>query len=245
MKKVLVVEDNINSRNMITNVLSQIDPSLKIYETGSAEEAYYIAICQSIQLFIVDIILNKDVPGDVSGIVFADRLRKCKQYKHVPIVIITALEDPKLNAYSHLHCCSYLEKPIDIEGMKSVLKEALEIPVVKEKNEYVYFRKDGILYSVCMKDIIFITVEGRHNRIVCKEEIIETGYISCKQLLELLDSDDFVQCNRSTIVNRQYIKTIDTTNRYITLKGTDIILEIGIIMKKGFLQKINIENDCD
>ena len=35
MKKVLVVEDNINSRNMITNVLSQIDPSLKIYETGS------------------------------------------------------------------------------------------------------------------------------------------------------------------------------------------------------------------
>ena len=245
MKKVLVVEDNTNSRSMIVNVLSQIDPALKIYQTGNVEEAYYIAMCQSIELFIVDIILNKNVPGDVSGIVFADRLRKCKQYKYIPMIIITALEDLKLNAYSHLHCYSYLEKPIDIGRMKSVLKEALEIPVVRQKNEYVYFRKDGILYSVCKNDIMFITVEGRHNRIVCKEENIETGYKSCKQLLELLDSDNFVQCNRNTIVNRQYIKIIDSTNRYIILKGSSIVLEIGIIIKKGFLQKLNIENDYD
>ena len=90
-----------------------------------------------------------------------------------------------------------------------------------------------------------VVVEGRHNRIVCKEENIETGYKSCKQLLELLDSDNFVQCNRNTIVNRQYIKIIDSTNRYIILKGSSIVLEIGIIMKKGFLQKLNIENDYD
>lgn len=76
MRKVLIVEDNDNSRSMVIKALFQIDSALKVYEANNAEDAYYIAMNQSISLFVIDIILSKDVPGDVSGIIFADRLRK-------------------------------------------------------------------------------------------------------------------------------------------------------------------------
>ena len=238
MRKALIVEDNDNSRSMVIKALFQIDSALKVYEANNAEDAYYIAMNQSISLFVIDIILSKDVPGDVSGIIFADRLRKCDQYKYTPMIILTALEDPKLNAYSQLHCYSYLEKPINIEKMKEILKEALELPICRKKDEYVYFRKDGILHSIKKSDILYISVERRHTVIVCMNEKVEIGYKTCRQLLELLDSDDFIQCNRSTIVNRKYIRSVDAVSRYIMLKYSEQILEVGIIMKKSFLEKL-------
>ena len=58
---------------------------------------------------------------------------------------------------------------------------------------------------------------------------------------EVITSKDFIQCNKNTVVNRQYIHNIDGTNRYITLVENRGKLEIGPRLKKEFLRRL--END--
>ena len=66
-------------------------------------------------------------------------------------------------------------------------------------------------------------------------------YKSCKKIVEDIASKDFIQCNKNTVVNRQYIHNIDGTNRYITLVENRGKLEIGPRLKKEFLRRL--END--
>ncbi len=238
MKNVLILEDNQITRNLIVEILSGVAKNLKVYAVGNIYEAYKIAMTQGIELFIVDIVLDTSVPGDVSGIEFVDRIRKITSYKYVPVVILASLEDPKFFVFNHLHCYSYLEKPVDIDTMKKVLKEALEVPVIRYEKEYAYFRRDGILYSILKSDILYIETANRKNRIVCRKEQINVAYKSCKSFLEELDSKQFIQCNRSTIVNKKHIKAVDYVNRYIYLKEPGMVLELGVSIKKRFLQEL-------
>lgn len=238
MKNVLILEDNQITRNLIVEILSGVAKNLKVHAVGNIYEACKIAMTQEIELFIVDIVLDTSVPGDVSGIEFVDRIRKIASYKYVPVVILAPLEDPKFFVFNHLHCYSYLEKPVDIDTMKKVLKEALEVPVIRYEKEYAFFRKDGILYSILKSDILYIETANRKNRIVCRKEQLYVAYKSCKRFLEELDSKRFVQCNRSTIVNKKHIKAVDYVNRYIYLKESGTVLELGVSIKKRFLQEL-------
>lgn len=124
MKNVLILEDNQITRNLIVEILSGVAKNLKVYAVGNIYEACKIAMIQEIELFIVDIVLDTSVPGDVSGIEFVDRIRKITSYKYVPVVILAPLEDPKFFVFNHLHCYSYLEKPIDIDTMKKSIKRS-------------------------------------------------------------------------------------------------------------------------
>lgn len=70
-----------------------------------------------------------------------------------------------------------------------------------------------------------------------KDEL-EISYKSNSQVIKELDSEDFIKCNRSVLVNKAFIASIDSTNRYIQLKDGYGTLEIGTIMKKDFLKEI-------
>lgn len=59
-----------------------------------------------------------------------------------------------------------------------------------------------------------------------------------KDILKELNSDDFVQCNRFVIVNRNHVETVDPVNRYITFKDRKDVVEIGMTYKKNFLRRM-------
>lgn len=63
-------------------------------------------------------------------------------------------------------------------------------------------------------------------------------YKPVKEILKELDSDDFVRCNRFVIVNRNYVETIDSVNRYVTFKNRTDSVEIGLTYKKNFLRRV-------
>lgn len=238
MRSVLVVEDNNSSRKMLVKLLREVDDSLLIYDVETAAEAYDVALVYHIDLFIVDIILNTECTGDVSGITFVDRIRKIERYRYSPVIIVSTLEDPKLMAYSELHCYSYLEKPISEERAKRIFKEALKIPQMHQENEYIYFRNDGILYMLEKENIIYIENANRKTTVYTKDDEFQVAYKSCAQLLKELDSENFIQCNRNVVVNKKYIETLDYANRYIGLRGVNRNLDIGITLKKKFKQEM-------
>lgn len=242
MKKILILEDNEVCRNTLETIIKLIDDSVKIYTIYDTREAYKLAMENQIDMFLIDIILDTSIPDDTSGLIFAENMRKTDRYKFVPMIFITALEDPQLYAFKELHCYGYLHKPFVEKEIKELIIKALEYKNPSDDSRNIYFRKNGIFYSKKLRDIVYI--ESRTGKMFIKttDDELEIFYKSINSVLKDLDSVDFVKCSRSVIVNKNYIDMIDGTNRYIHLKNNYGTLEIGTIMKKRFLSEVFSED---
>lgn len=241
MKNVLIIEDNQQSLKALEKISYEADSHITVHPASDLSSAYLIAMEQDISLFLIDIILSPEKSGDTSGLSFAQKIRQIEKYRFTPIIFVTSLEDPKLHAYSHIHCYGYLEKPYDPEIARNLIAEALMFPhpSESEKERYIYFRKDKVIYPRKLSEIAFFENMGRRLTVHMQDgEQLIMPYRTCASLMKDLDSDRFVQCSRSTILNLDYIDNIDPQNRYIHLKGMDSILEIGSILKKKFLKEI-------
>ena len=135
-----------------------------------------------------------------------------------------------------------------LETLAQVIKNidsAIEIRGISEitnteeaTNTNIYFRRDGILYRRDISEIIYIE-NSRNKRIVhTVSDDLELPYKPCKAILEELNSDRFIQCSRYAIINKDYVESIDTVNRYITLRGRTERIEIGVVFRKKFLADI-------
>ena len=237
--RILVLEDNTAHMEALCEILKGTHCDIEIHRADSYPAALQILGNYTIQVFILDIILDTKRPGDVSGLKLAQMLRESEKYKYTPIIFTTSVEDPKLYSYSKLHCFGYIEKPYDAQELRKTVLDALEIPVPLNDDRYVSFQKDRILYSKQLKEIICLEVSRKEVKVYCQQDELTVPYRSCKELLELFDSDSFIQCSRYTIVNKNYIDYIDYLSRYIKLKGMDKQMEIGRVMKKEFEEQMN------
>lgn len=238
IRNVLIIEDKKSHMDALYKIVSEVKSDIKILTAYDIETAYQFSMEYHVHLFLIDIILRPEKPGDVLGLTFAQKIREIENYRFTPIIFITSLEDPKLYSYSQIQCLGYIEKPFSKEQVKKLVLKALEFPIVDDDERYVYFRKDRIVYSKNLKEIIFIENSRRKVAIHCKEDILEIPYKTCGEILAELDSDSFIQCSRYMIVNKRYIERIDYTNRYIKLKGVKDYVEIGAIMRKNFKDKM-------
>ncbi len=237
-RNVLIVEDNKACMDALVEIVKECDSASVIYCTDNSADAYKYALEERIDLFLVDIMLDNNMQNDISGIIFADRIRQLERYRFVPLVFLTSLEDYKMSAFKKLHYYEYIEKPFDFEKVKEVVSNALMYPVKDERNNrYIYYRQDGILYSIDTEEIIYMESVKRNLVLHLKEERMEMPYKTCKSMLRELNTENFLQCSRTVIVNRKYINCVDETNRYINMKnGT--VLELGRVCKKKFLQAL-------
>lgn len=227
MRTVLILEDNLKSYEMLAEMLKEIDDTVCIWYASVLGDAYALAMDVSVDLFLLDIILRPGKDADLSGIKFAQAMRRIPCYEFTPIIFITAMEDPKLYAYSDLHCYSFIEKPYDREKTGQILRQALRIPLSQEEKEYVYFRKDNILYKKKLSAIIYVE-NSRFGQIVhAVDGDLKLAYQPCREILRKLGSDRFIQCSRFSIINWEYVENIDKSNRYLQLKGVKKRIDIG------------------
>lgn len=238
-KQILIVEDNKNNMNLLCSILKNID-RVYIHKAKNSEVAYRYAMEYCIDLFIVDIILNSNIFADISGLKFIESIRTIEKYQFTPIIVTTSLEDPKFHAYSHLHCFRYFEKPYDKEEFEKAVIEALQYKTEKKGREFYYYKYEGIIYSVKIINIVYFQTVDRITYIHCKNgKVLQTPYRTGKNILLELNSDKFLRCNNNTIVNVEYIQSIDSVNRYIMLiEGFDT-LDIGPKIKKRFLEELS------
>lgn len=239
MRKIVILEDDEIVRNHLCKIIENVRRNIEIYCVADIKEAYLIAIEHQIHLFLVDIILKTKDPGDVSGLQFVKDIRDMKKYEFTPIVFITCMQDPKLYAYSQLNCLKFIEKPFDEVEVAQVVKKALNFPVVPDHDKFAYFRNDGITYSICLEDIYYIVVNRKNIKIYYKNGDLEAPYKTCKDLIAEFGSDFFVQCSRSTIINKRYIEHVDYTQCLLKLKHVKEPIEIGAIMKNRFRDNLN------
>lgn len=238
IRNILIVEDNKEQADAICKILNELPRKLQIYCVANLEEAYKVINQTRIHLFLLDIILDNSNFSDVSGLNFAEDLRAYERYKYTPIIFITSLFDPKVYTYSQLHCYQYIEKPISVPRLRDTILSALDVPVVQDKDRNMYFRKEGIIYSKKINEIIYIESSRRKIRVHCINDKLEIPHKTCKEMLKELDSEIFIQCSRFAIVNRNFIEEIDYTNRYIKLRECNEKVDIGLRMMKEFRQRV-------
>ncbi len=233
-KQILVVEDNKYSMNRICSILKDIE-GITIIKADNSGEAYQYATEYSIDLFIIDIILDSTKEADVSGMTFAEAVRKMDKYKMTPIIFTTCLEDPELHAYAHLHCYEYFRKPYDLEKLKEAIVTTLQMKTTKYEKEYVCFKVNGIVFPVKIKDIVCIDNRTTSIHIQCANgESIDAPYKSSRQMLLELNSNKFLKCNKSIIINTDFIESINYQIYEVKLKNNFGKVKIGRRILKSF-----------
>ncbi len=234
MKKILILEDNPTTLKNFTLIVQNNDVKNVVYAFQDLKGAYQCAMEKVIDLFIVDIILDKNTPGDASGLKFVENIRKINRYAFVPIIFVTSLEDTKLYTYENLHCYSFIEKPFDVERLRQLVKQCLCFGDSRCTSKTLYFRKDGIILAVEREDIVYAESINHIMHIHTKQgDELEIPYITLKKLLNDLDCADFIQCSRSAIINQKYIDNLDIPNQVVQLKKDYGRVRIGIRFKKN------------
>ncbi len=238
MKKFLILEDKEEVRKLLAKLVEEVAQEVVVYETPDEKSAYEIAMTKDVDVFVVDMILHPERMGDVSGGEFVKNIRQVERYRFSPILVITSMYDPKMWMYSQFHCYQYIEKPFEPEKVKQIFREVLAYRQEKPQKEAAIFRVEGMLEMIPVTTIIYAESLGHRLRMVTTEKELQIPYKTCGQLMEQLDSQDFVRCRRGTIVNIRYVEKVDLVNRFIHLTEGQGTLEIGPRVKKEFLQKM-------
>ena len=234
MRRILILEDNTEMRRYLCKIIDGLNKNVEVYCTDNIKEAYSLAMENRIQLFLLDIVLDHSNPGDVSGLNFAQEMRNVKRYEYVPIIFITMLQDPKLFSFKNLKCFDFIEKPFDEKIVRENILKALDVPLAEEEERIVFYRKDGIAFSMDPDEIYYIDVRRRSLTVYCVSGVMEVPYKTCKEILKEIGSKFFTQCSRYTIINKRYIEYIDYASRYVKIKGIKEYIEIGAVIKNKF-----------
>lgn len=121
MTKILILDDVIPYLDALTRALSF---DYEIIKASNIEEAKNKSD-QTIDLFLIDICLDEKRPGvDRSGIDFLKWIKE--NFKDKPAIVMSAYRDYEAAVEAlNLGAFKYLKKPIDLQELKSTIKEGL------------------------------------------------------------------------------------------------------------------------
>lgn len=235
MKQILILEDNELTRNKLVKILADIGEQIDIFAFSTQEEALGFALTHQVDLFLVDIILRPKERNDFSGIQFAERIKECPSCGRAEIVFITSLAGLEVELLHRVHCYDYIEKPIDENRVKRIVREVLDRGERAAKlPERIYFRSDGISYPVDVAKIRYAIYQNRVLSIYTDEECIEIANLPLKKFLEQVRDTVFLSPMKGTAVNLSYIESVDYVNQYIYVKDIKKPICMGAVQKKKF-----------
>lgn len=237
MKRILIVEDNEVAAERLERIIKDISPGIETERAASFEEARQFAIKEMFTLFIVDIILNTNDPNDASGLDFITFLRRIKQYEFAPVIITTSLIDPKLYAYDSLHCYQYLEKPFDGERAREIIQKALQVPQRKDDDLCIHLRDEHTILAQKVSEIVYLYYKDRRLVLKSIHGVSRFYYKSIAEVKRQIFSNDFVQCNRNTLLNRNYIWKVDNSKNKVILKEDYGEFDIGVTYRRKIYEE--------
>lgn len=239
MINILLLEDNVQSLKVLKKIVESVSAEITTVAVSSLEEAREALMQkhQTFQAFLLDINLNVEDEADESGIVLAKEIRRHKQYAFTPIVMITSIANLELQAYRELHCYQYILKPYQQQEIVKLIHKLL-FQTGESIDASIVVKRDGINYKLLCKDIIYVQAIPRGVSIRLAKEEMKVPYLSIKQLMEKLPTDQFIQCHRMYVVNQDYIEYVDMVNGMIKLQNDEQV-EIGVTYKNEVRSRLH------
>lgn len=239
MARILVLEDDRQSRKALVSMLNRIGEEIRTDEAADLKEAMKLleGPC-SYDLFLLDVNLDSGDSSDASGLTFAREVRKVMKYELTPVVMLTSVASLEIEAYRRIHCYQYILKPYEEEEVQQIVKRVLAHTRSEEK-PYVIVKKGGINYKILCEDIVFCKAIPRGICIYLKEEQMDVPYLSIRQFLDKLPGQDFIQCHRMFVVNKEYVKYYDLVNQMIQVERYPDNIDIGVTYKADVRRLLN------
>jgi CheY-like chemotaxis protein len=124
--KVLVVDDDPNSRVLLRKILSSM-PKTEVIEAEDGAEALELARQRKPDLVLLDIMMPV-----MDGIEFLKRCAADEQLSKIPVMMVTALADRDRIIASVSHGArDYIVKPFDSTGLRSKVAKVLKESVAR------------------------------------------------------------------------------------------------------------------
>ncbi len=213
MKKlnILIVEDEILIGELIREYLS---------EAGHQVTDIAISYDEALREFNLHkpdiILLDIRLYGEKSGIDFARFLESQKE--QIPVIYLSSQYDQKTMSQAlETNPYGYLTKPVNKESLWTTIHAAYRLYESKISSEKEIELFDGKAHHrVKTKDIMYIEADHVYLHVVLihKKTIIIRQ--SLKTMLSELTDDNLIQCHRSYIVNKNHIKSWNTSQITLT-----------------------------
>ena len=130
---VLYIEDDLETQNIIFNILQNYFSNIVLASNG--DEAFKIYMNDKIDLIITDLEMPKS-----NGITFLSKLRK--EDFHIPVIVFTAYTSKEyLMPCANYNIQGYIEKPITFEKLENMIDNILLYLKLSDK-ELFYFPND-------------------------------------------------------------------------------------------------------
>ena len=231
MLRVFVLEDDDHSRKALTQMLQGISEGITVDAAADLASARLLLDgTVSFDLFLLDINLKPENPDDISGIQLAEEIRNTQKYEFTPLIMVTSVAGLEMEAYRRLHCYQYIVKPYDEAEIREIVKK-IQFHVHAEEKASVVVKKGGINYKILCDDIVFCKAIPRGVCLYLKREKMEVPYLTIRQLMEKLPEQQFFQCHRMFVVNKDAVKYYDLVNQLIEVEGYPDQIDIGITFK--------------
>lgn len=219
---ILIVEDELKIRTGLVVIARKIHPNIKIMEASSEEEAMNIIQNHTISAFFLDIGLN-----DSCGFELASKIREMNNHKFTPIVFVTGQYNQRLDAFVNLRCYDYILKPFRVEQLHKVFEDVLYFGInSKQESNVLKLKNKSITYKMFEDEIIFIEYSNRTLIINTISEQLSFQSYSLMKVMNMVTCR-FIQCHKSFIVNRDYIKGFNSKENEIILKDSNETIPVG------------------
>ena len=122
MRRILIVDDDQRILDALRRTLHRRENDWAVTFMRRSESAWE-ALCRTpYDAVVTDI----RMPG-MSGLELLDRIRQCEQTKHIPVVVLTGVNDRDLKEKALLRgAADLLNKPVDIEQLIARLRNVLQ-----------------------------------------------------------------------------------------------------------------------
>ena len=225
--KVLIVEDDL-----------LIAESFKIYLAERSHDTIGIAISYDEALTYIDhhdldvALLDIRLYGQKSGLDVAQYIQKQKPI--LPYIIVSSQYDKEyIKSATEVGASGYITKPISKETLWASLELAVIQKSIHPRPTYVDFKISHGLQRIKLFDIQYIKSDHVYVQIV-GSTFKYHGRYTLREILDLIDQPQFVQCHRSYVVN------VDQVDKFTTklINFGDVQVPISHTYKKTVLEKL-------
>lgn len=236
--RILIVEDD----DLVRALLDVIISDLGHHIVASVDNALDALVAYSVHRPHV-VISDIGIKGSIDGIELAKKLlqvRKCQ------LLFLTGNTNAEtFNRAKKLAPLAFISKPIVRIELERIIDLAVEhsndtIGFVTESMPVegcLYTRIGNKLKKIAIADIEYIEVDGKYSSISVAQRMVNCK-ISLKELQAKLPQKDFLQVNRSSVINLNCIEDIDMSKQMIKMPSAEI--SIGRNFKESLLNRLNL-----
>ena len=210
MIQVAIVEDEISAQDQVKACLSllskkqSVEFNITTFSTGSAFLEKFA--CQ-FDIVFMDI----EMPG-LNGMETAKLMRK--KDSEVVLVFVTNLVQMALEGYQ-VEALDFIVKPIESASFLLKMERVLSRTLSLNKKSISLNNMSNETIIISHKDIFYVETDGHYVILHTSKGDIKS-YATLKEIEgKIQDQRTFVRCNRSFLVNLQYLDRIEKDTVYI------------------------------